>query len=146
MTEIGTILFLCPHGAAKSVLAAAEFERLARERGLCFRATSAGTEPDDVTSPAVVAALLDDGIDVSTHRPRRVTQEDIARAHRVISLGCNVDGLASGATRITRWDEVPPVSVDLDRARAVIRQHVATLLAELEREPAVGDNAAQVMP
>ena len=28
------VLFVCLHGAAKSVLAAAEFERLARARGL----------------------------------------------------------------------------------------------------------------
>jgi hypothetical protein len=28
-----TVLFMCPHGAAKSVLASAYFERLAKERG-----------------------------------------------------------------------------------------------------------------
>ena len=29
-----TVLFLCPHGAAKSVLASAYFQRAAKERGL----------------------------------------------------------------------------------------------------------------
>lgn len=41
-----TVLFMCPHGAAKSVLASAYFERLAKERGLNVRVESAGTEPD----------------------------------------------------------------------------------------------------
>ena len=91
-----TILFLCPHNAAKSVLAAAYFDRLARERGLDYRAASAGTNPDDAPSPAVVAMLRDEGIDVAGHRPRRVTTEDLTSAHRVISLGCDPDDLDGG--------------------------------------------------
>ena len=38
-----TVLFMCPHGAAKSVLASSYFERLAKERGLNVRVESAGT-------------------------------------------------------------------------------------------------------
>jgi hypothetical protein len=33
-----TILFVCEHGAAKSVIAAAYFDKLAKERGLNYRA------------------------------------------------------------------------------------------------------------
>ncbi len=40
-----TVLFLCPHGAGKSVLASAYFQRLAKERGLNVRVESAGTDP-----------------------------------------------------------------------------------------------------
>ncbi len=40
------VLFLCPHGAAKSVLASSHFARLAKERGLRVRVDFAGTEPD----------------------------------------------------------------------------------------------------
>src|SRR5687767_11912402 len=35
-----TVLFMCPHGAAKSVLASAYFEQLAKERGLNVRVES----------------------------------------------------------------------------------------------------------
>jgi hypothetical protein len=45
-----TVLFMCPHGAAKSVLASAYFERLAKERGLNVRVESAGTDPDPTVS------------------------------------------------------------------------------------------------
>lgn len=130
----GMILFVCPHGAAKSVLAAAEFERAARERALPFHAACAGTDPDDHHAPAVVAALLRDGVDVSMQRPRPVSREDIARAHRVISLGCDRVALGSDAGRITRWDMIPPVSDGLNRAREVIRAQVAELVTELARE------------
>jgi arsenate reductase (thioredoxin) len=77
-----TILFLCPHNAAKSVIAAAYYEQLAAERGLTLRATSAGTDPDPGVSPGVAAALLAEGIDVRAHRPRRVTAEEMAGTSR----------------------------------------------------------------
>ena len=40
------VLFVCLHGAAKSVVAAAHFRRLAAARGLAIGAVAAGTEPD----------------------------------------------------------------------------------------------------
>ena len=97
MEPARTILFLCPHNAAKSVIAAAYFTRLARDRGLDYQAASAGTSPDAAPSPAVVAMLRDEGIDVAGYRPRRVTAEDLTSAHRVISLGCDPADL-DGAT------------------------------------------------
>ncbi|MGH9334858.1 MAG: hypothetical protein ACRD21_14045, partial [Vicinamibacteria bacterium] len=44
--EPRTVVFVCEHGAAKSVIAAAHFNRLAKERELPFRAISRGTVPD----------------------------------------------------------------------------------------------------
>jgi protein-tyrosine-phosphatase len=131
MTEPGTILFLCPHGAAKSVLAAAYFDRSAHERGLGLRAASAGTEPDDQPSPAVVAALREEGIDVSILRPRRVSSDDLAAAQRVISLGCDLNDLPPSGVLLERWDDVPPPSQNLEATRAAIRLRVAALVDEL---------------
>jgi arsenate reductase len=126
-----TILFLCPHNAAKSVLAAAYFDQLARERGLAYRAASAGTSPDAAPSPAVVALLRDEGIDVAGHRPRHLTPEDLANAQRVISLGCDLGNLDGGDIRVDRWDDVPPVSQDLGASRAAIKRHLDLLVNEL---------------
>ena len=126
-----TVLFLCPHNAAKSVLAAAYFDMMAVVRGLPFRADSAGTEPDDRPSPAVVAALQADGLDVANHRPRHVTAEDLTSAHRVISLGCNLDDFALSTIQVDYWDDVPPPSRDLEGSCAAIRRHVNVLVAEL---------------
>jgi hypothetical protein len=129
-----TVLFLCPHAAAKSVLAAAEFERLAAARGLGYRADAAGTEPDPATNPAVVAALAAQGIDASGHRPRRVTADELAGAWRVVSLGCDVDGIAPAGLVVERWDDIPPVSTDLPVARGAIRRRVAALVDQLVAE------------
>ncbi len=132
MGSARTILFLCPHNAAKSVLAAAYFDQLARERGLDYRAASAGTSPDAAPSPAVVAMLREEGIDIAGHRPRRLTTADLTNAHRVISLGCDLDDLDGSSVRVDRWDDVPPVSQDLGASRAAIKRHLDELVDEFE--------------
>src|SRR5215467_4493399 len=95
-----TILFLCPHHAAKSVIAAAYFDQLAVQNGLAVRASSAGTEPDAAVAPSVVNLLQQEGIDVSGHRPRRVTPGDFAQAARIISMGCTPDELGISPERL----------------------------------------------
>jgi protein-tyrosine-phosphatase len=122
MGDERTFLFLCPHNAAKSVIAAAYYERLAAARGVTLRAASAGTDPG--VSPGVAGALLAEGIDVRAHRPRRVTAEDLTRASRVVSLGCDLGDLAPLGLVIEHWDDVPSPSADLTGARAVIASHV----------------------
>jgi protein-tyrosine-phosphatase len=134
MPERGVVLFLCLHNAAKSVLAVAYFDQVARARDLPYRADSAGTEPEAAPSPAVVAALRREGIDVGEHQPRRLTVEDLTGAHRVVSMGCDVHESAPPGLRVERWDDVPPVSQDLDAAYAAIRRRVEALVADLERE------------
>ena len=80
-----TIVFVCEHGAAKSVIAAAHFNRLASQSNLPYRAVSRGTKPDDAVAPTVRTGLTAEGFDVSTARPKAVSDEDIARAGRVQS-------------------------------------------------------------
>jgi arsenate reductase (thioredoxin) len=122
MGDVRTILFLCPHNAVKSVIAAAYCERLAAAHGVPLRATSAGTDPG--VSPGVAGALLAEGIDVRAHRPRRVTAEDLARASRVVSLGCDLGDLVPPGLVSEQWDDVPSPSADLTGARTVIASHV----------------------
>src|SRR5207247_1233638 len=58
------VLFVCLHGAAKSVVGAAHFRRLAAKQGLAIDAVAAGTEPDAALAAGVGA--------VTSSRPRRV--------------------------------------------------------------------------
>jgi protein-tyrosine-phosphatase len=134
MSQSPSVLFVCLHGAAKSVLAAADFRRLAAERGLDLTADSAGTAPDPEIAPGVVAALAAEGIDLGPRRPRRVTAADTARAHRVVTFGCDLGEAAPAAGAVERWDDVPAVSDDLPRARAVIRRHLEGLLDQYAAE------------
>ncbi len=128
-----TVLFLCPHNAAKSVIAAAYFERLASQNNLDFCATSAGTEPDAATAPAVVDLLRSEGLDVSAHLPRRVTCEELIGAFRVVALGCDVSDLAPPDKAIERWNDIPPANQNLIAARNAVLEHVEQLISELKQ-------------
>ena len=128
-----TILFMCPHGAAKSVLASAYFQRLAKERGLNVRVDSAGTEPDPTVSPAVAAHLTRQGYSIPIAKPRKATPEEMVSADVVISIGCDVSGFPTPRGQLRRWDEVPALSEDFARADEAIRQRVVALVEELLR-------------
>lgn len=126
-----TILFLCPHNAAKSVMAAAYCQHLAYERGLALRVTSAGTEPDTAVSELVLSRLGEQGFDVSDHIPRLVTAAELASASHIISLGCTLSELPGSANNVESWDTVPPPSRQFDEAWAIIQVQVRGLLATL---------------
>jgi hypothetical protein len=78
-----------------------------------------------------VAGLLAEGIDVRGQRPRRVTDDDLRAAARVVSFGCDLGAVAPGIP-VERWDDVPAVSENYRAARDMI---VARLPALLERVP-----------
>ena len=125
------VLFMCPHGAAKSVLASAYFRRLARERGLNVTVDSAGTEPDPTVAPAVATHLAKQGYAVPTEKPRLATPADLAKADLVISLGCDLTRYPAPAGTVVRWDDVPALSEDFAKSDDAIRRHVMALVEEL---------------
>ena len=82
-----TILFLCPHHAAKSILAEAYFNHRVKLEGIPFQADSAGAEPSERIWPAVIGLLDREGIALMSQVPRKVTGDDLLHAFQVISLG-----------------------------------------------------------
>ena len=52
-----TVVFVCLHGAAKSVIAGAHLNRLAAERGWDLCASAAGIEPEPEVPPQVRQGL-----------------------------------------------------------------------------------------
>jgi protein-tyrosine-phosphatase len=125
------ILFICPHNAAKSVLAAAYFNQLAGMSALDATATSAGTDPSDAASPVVAAMLAADGIDIAGFRPRLVNAQDLQEATHIVLMGCTPEALGLLPERAVVWADVPMVSVQPEAAREVIRGHITELIAEL---------------
>ncbi len=123
-----TIVFVCLHGAAKSVVAAAYFQRLAEARGLKIRATSAGIDPEPQVPSTVVDALFHEGVDVRHYRPRAVTRGELAAAWRVVTFGCDLGHVAPPGLTPIRWDDVPPVSEGFEAARDAIVARIGRLL------------------
>ena len=131
------VVFVCLHGAAKSIVAAEHFKRLAAARGLAVDVRARGTEPDPELTPAAVAGLRADGLDVSATRPRLVTRADLVGAWRVVEFGCDLTALAPPDAAVERWGDVPAVSEGYAAARDAMTARLHRLLAEglQEAEP-----------
>jgi protein-tyrosine-phosphatase len=127
------VLFVCQHGAAKSVVAAEYLRRMAAERGIAVQAGSAGLEPDEAIPPPVVAGLAAEGFDVKERRPRALTEGLVADANLIVTFGCDVTlPDANGRERaMLRWEGVPAVSDGYEAARAEIVRRVGELVDRL---------------
>jgi protein-tyrosine-phosphatase len=128
-----TVLFLCPHNAAKSVIAVSYAERLAMAAHLDLHFISAGTEPDSSIMPSVQDLLKADGfVDaVANHQPRLVTATDLECADVVVTMGCNLEALGVPERKRRDWSDVPPASADVLLCRKAILKRLLGLLAEM---------------
>lgn len=132
MTNKQLVLFVCEHGSAKSVVAAAHFNRLARERNLDVHAVSRGTNPDETIPDFIVYGLEAEGLTPGELKPKILSKDDMARASRVAALCDLPDGFDTLAP-IAQWDDVPPISEDYDKSRDAMVVHIHQLLGEMTK-------------
>jgi len=121
------IVFVCEHGAAKSILAAAYFNQLARKMGLDLQAVARGTNPDNELSPQTVKGLSEDGLTPTETAPQKLTEADVQSAQRVIAF-CELPTEYQGQAKIERWDDIPPVSENYEQARDAIVERIHQML------------------
>jgi len=131
-TASPAIVFVCEHGAAKSVIATAYFNKLAAERGLPYRATFRGTSPQAELSQRFVEALRADGVNVPAGKPTAIADADINTATHIFAIGCSLPDNARRSGKASDWSDVPE-----DRGypamRDAIVKHVEQLLEDLQK-------------
>jgi arsenate reductase (thioredoxin) len=125
------IAFVCLHGSAKSLIAAEQFNRLATAKGLPFRATTSGPEPDAEVPANVVAGCKARGIDVSGKTPTLIAADQLADTDLIVSFACDAGRRLAPGTLEERWDDCPMVADDFDVAWRFITSRVENLLARL---------------
>src|SRR5258708_4461726 len=85
-----SIVFVCEHGAAKSVIATAYFTKLASERGFPTRATLRGTTPQAELSVRTLEGLRADGLVPPNGKPTVIADQDVAQATHIFAIGCTL--------------------------------------------------------
>ena len=127
MRQDSVVLFVCEHGAAKSILAATYFNHFASEMGLDLRAVARGTNPDHDLSPQTVKRLSADGLTPTESVPQKLTGADIQSAQRVITF-CELPAEVHQQIKVEYCDDVPPVSENYEKARDVIIERIRVVL------------------
>jgi protein-tyrosine-phosphatase len=127
-----TVVFVCEHGAAMSVIATTYFNKIATERGLHTRAIYRGVHPQAELSVAALKGLRDDGLILPDQKPSAITQADIDHASVTFAIGCTLPTITAAPGK-DRWDDVPQ-DQGYSVMRDAIRSHVERLIDDLLKQ------------
>ena len=130
MAASPTVVFVCEHGAAKSVIATAYFNKIAAERGLRARAIYRGVNPDAELSAAALKGLREDGLSVPAESPSRIADADVDRASVIFAIGCALPPRAVALGKANGWNDVPG-DQGYAAMRDAIKKHVERLIEDL---------------
>ena len=130
-TERPSVLFVCVHNAGRSQMAAAYLTHLSKG---AVEVRSAGSAPAESVNPAVVAAMDEEGIDISAEQPKVLTTEAVEISDVVITMGCGDVCPIFPGKRYEDWVLQNPAGQGVDAVRPIrdeIKARITELLAEL---------------
>ena len=135
------VLFVCVHNAGRSQMAEAYLRDIAAKQGVAINSMSAGTVPTLKVNPIAVQVMAEEGIDLSTHAPKVLTQEMADAAAQIITMGCGVDATACPArVHFTDdWGLDDPAGRPLEEVRRIrdeIKTRVEAMVADLKANSA----------
>ena len=131
MTPKPSVLFVCVHNAGRSQMAAGYLTHLAGDR---IEVRSAGSAPAGQINPVAVAAMAEEGIDISAESPKILTADAVQSSDVVVTMGCGDTCPFYPGTRYEDWVLDDPAGQDLTTVRPIrdqIRARVVALIDEL---------------
>ncbi|MBL0739612.1 hypothetical protein [Chryseolinea lacunae] len=127
-----TIVFVCEHGSAKSVIAATYFNKLAKAKNIPWQAVARGTNPDATLSPKTKTLLAADNLLDSTFVPSKLSQQDVDAAQHVI-LFYSFPPTLHGDGKTLSWQHVRAANDDFQILRDNILLKLTPLLDSLSK-------------
>ena len=132
METKATVLFVCVHNAGRSQMAAGYLKHLA---GSEVKVISAGTDPGSEINPMAMAVMLEEGIDLSTATPEKLSDEKVLASDYVITMGCgDACPYFPGKTYLD-WPLTDPKDQPIEIVRGIrdeIKAKVENLIAEVK--------------
>ena len=132
MSKKASVLFVCVHNAGRSQMAAGYLQALAGDR---VEVRSAGTAPKNEVNPSAVAAMLEEGIDISANIPKVLTDEAVQDSDYVITMGCGDTCPYFPGKTYLDWVLDDPAGQGVEAVRPIrdkIREHIEELIAEID--------------
>jgi len=126
------VMFICPHGAARSPIAAAYFNKLVKEKNLNYHAVFRGTEPDATLSARTIEGLTAEGIDIKGWKPALVSEKDIKTAYKIVTFDCKVPADKVSALQ-EEWNGTPSPSKEYEDYTKIVRAKVKQLVEGLPK-------------
>ena len=127
------VLFVCVENAGRSQMAEAFAKTYGKGK---VEAISAGTMPVEELNPVVIEAMREKGIDLSTNRPKLITNQMVQEADMIIVMGCSAHGFCPAPllNKVTDWGIEDPKDKPIEKVRAIrdeIEGRVKKLIEEM---------------
>lgn len=125
------VLFVCVHNSGRSQMAAGLVKLRSDGR---IHVRSAGSSPGERINPAVVEAMHEIGVDMSEEFPKPLTDEVVAAADAVVTMGCGDACPIFPGKRYEDWDLPDPAGQSLETVREIrddLDQRVQRLIGEI---------------
>ena len=133
--DVPEVLFICVRNAGRSQMAAALMQRHAGGR---VQVRSAGSRPAGAVHVTAEQVMAEVGLDLGQEFPKPVTDDVIAAADVVVSMGCGDACPVYPGKRYLDWSVEDPEDQPLDVVRRIrddLDARVRALLAELTAVP-----------
>lgn len=126
------ILFVCEHGSAKSIVAAAQFAKLAKQQGLDIQVVSRGINPDSTVSDAVNQHLTADGFNKHKDKPVKLSTADLKSADYVVLFNPLPDKFVEPSTT-EKWN-IPSFEAGYPIAKDSILTNIERIIQRIKTE------------
>lgn len=133
MAQDKKIIFVCQHGAAKSVIAASYFNKIAKERNLNYVAECRGIEPDSAVSASAKDGLMQDRLFDPTTMPQQLSDADTSATEMII-LFTRLPEDWKTSVKTEDWSNTKDLDGSYEQRRDAIVKKINELLDSLQRE------------
>jgi arsenate reductase (thioredoxin) len=134
VAEKPTVMFVCVHNAGRSQMAAGYLIALAGDR---VDVLSAGSQPAERINPVAVQAMAEDGVDITTERPKVLTDDQVLASDVVVTMGCGDECPYFPGRRYEDWVLDDPAGQPIEVVRPIrdqIKHRVEELVETLVQQ------------
>ena len=120
------VLFVCVENAGRSQMA----EAIARSYGI--EASSAGTLPATTINPIVIQAMKERGFNLTSNKPKMLTDQMIEDADYVVTMGCRVESVCPKPLIVKMEKKLLDWHIDDPKGRTI--EEVRKIRAQIENQ------------
>jgi arsenate reductase (thioredoxin) len=132
MSKEKKVIFVCQHGAGKSVIAAAYFNKMAKERNLNYIGEYRGVAPDSAVSPSAKEGLIQDNVFDPNAKPQKFVSSETENVERII-LFTQLPEAMPLSIKTENWSKIENVDGDYITRRDAIVKKLDELLDSIEK-------------
>jgi arsenate reductase (thioredoxin) len=113
-----TVLFVCVQNAGRSQMAEGFFRKYSQKD---YETASAGTVPTSQINPIAVEVMKEVGIDISSQRPKDLTEDMMRNATTIINMGCMDDKYCPALflPKVIDWGIEDPKDKPIEKVRQI---------------------------